>query len=190
MNPQAQPKPNKPSVLDTVFGGTTHNKEAANLVPQPSGSDTPRTDLAIINTEDVRIGKWSWWVHADFSRTLERENSALKLRAEQAERKLKNKCEHCGSDHIYHGPPDCPSCGAPNCCQPCCRITTLEKERDALQSKLQRLERYQLQMEAACHTGTATDRQMLSHGLELQRALSEDLQSKLSVAEQKLNTKL
>ena len=36
------------------------------------------------------------------------------------------RCEHCGSDKIYSGPPDCPDCGAPNCCQTCCKIATQE----------------------------------------------------------------
>ena len=44
-------------------------------------------------------------------------------------------CDVCGSDQIYHGPPDCPMCGAPNCCQECCRQMTLELERDRLRAK-------------------------------------------------------
>ena len=42
------------------------------------------------------------------------------------------RCEHCGSDKMYSGPPDCPDCGAPNCCQTCCKITTLELRRDEI----------------------------------------------------------
>lgn len=33
---------------------------------------------------------------------------------------MSEKCEYCGTD-IYCGPPDCPKCGAPNCCPKCCR---------------------------------------------------------------------
>lgn len=33
--------------------------------------------------------------------------------------KRTNPCEHCGTE-IYSGPPDCPRCGAPNCCPKCC----------------------------------------------------------------------
>jgi hypothetical protein len=32
---------------------------------------------------------------------------------------VKNPCERCGTQ-IYSGPPDCPRCGAPNCCPKCC----------------------------------------------------------------------
>ena len=34
---------------------------------------------------------------------------------------MSERCEHCGCDKIYSGPPDCPRCGAPNCCEVCCR---------------------------------------------------------------------
>ena len=37
------------------------------------------------------------------------------------------RCEHCGAD-VYSGPPDCPRCGAPNCCPQCCKIDTLERQ--------------------------------------------------------------
>lgn len=41
---------------------------------------------------------------------------------------MKESCEHCGSTLIYYGPPNCPSCGAPNCCQTCCKLTSLEQQ--------------------------------------------------------------
>lgn len=58
---------------------------------------------------------------------------------EQELEKLKKvkRCEHCGSDKIYNGPPDCPTCGAPNCCQTCCQLTTTENERDQLRAELE-----------------------------------------------------
>jgi hypothetical protein len=31
------------------------------------------------------------------------------------------RCEHCGGTNIYSGPPDCPRCGAPVCCEDCCK---------------------------------------------------------------------
>jgi hypothetical protein len=34
-------------------------------------------------------------------------------------------CDNCG-DTLYHGPPDCPRCGAPNCCQRCCKEAEME----------------------------------------------------------------
>ena len=43
------------------------------------------------------------------------------------------RCEHCGSDKIYSGPPDCPDCGAPNCCQTCCKIATQEMRIEELE---------------------------------------------------------
>lgn len=46
----------------------------------------------------------------------------------------RNRCRHCGSDRIYSGPPDCPTCGAPNCCQTCCKITALELRLSALEA--------------------------------------------------------
>ena len=49
------------------------------------------------------------------------------------------RCDHCGCDRIYSGPPDCPRCGAPNCCEICCneqtqadRIAELEAEKKSL----------------------------------------------------------
>jgi hypothetical protein len=44
-----------------------------------------------------------------------------------------NRCEHCGAT-LYSGPPDCPRCGAPQCCPSCCRVAEVEArlaERDA-----------------------------------------------------------
>jgi hypothetical protein len=54
------------------------------------------------------------------------EATAVAKQLEQAE-KVSNKprCEHCGSDRIYSGPPD-HICGAPVCCTVCCREATLE----------------------------------------------------------------
>lgn len=67
-------------------------------------------------------------------------NNALREKLQQTEKErdeLKNKwhCEHCGSDRIYSGPPDCPTCGAPNCCQTRCKVATLERELDALKKE-------------------------------------------------------
>jgi hypothetical protein len=50
---------------------------------------------------------------------------------------MSEQCEHCGSDKIYHGPPDCPSCGAPNCCQICCKINTLEMQLEKAKKALE-----------------------------------------------------
>lgn len=57
------------------------------------------------------------------------------IRALQSELR-RPRCEHCGSDRIYSGPPDCPGCGAPNCCQTCCKTAELENRIDRLQSEL------------------------------------------------------
>jgi hypothetical protein len=48
--------------------------------------------------------------------------------ARQRDAKREDVCEHCGSNRIYSGPPACPMCGAPICCQTCCKITTLEND--------------------------------------------------------------
>lgn len=47
------------------------------------------------------------------------------------------RCEHCGCDKIYSGPPDCPRCGAPNCCEVCCIMNT----KDTRIALLERRER-------------------------------------------------
>lgn len=46
---------------------------------------------------------------------VERENDRL-----LAERH--NACEECGSTRHRSGPPDCPRCGAPQCCEMCCNV--------------------------------------------------------------------
>jgi hypothetical protein len=48
-----------------------------------------------------------------------------KARAEEAERKLKNACEHCGSTKIWAS--GCPRCSAPVCCDSCCQIADTER---------------------------------------------------------------
>lgn len=53
---------------------------------------------------------------------------------------LKETCEHCGSNRIYHGPPDCPTCGAPNCCQTCCKIDSLLAENAKKDERIRELE--------------------------------------------------
>lgn len=57
---------------------------------------------------------------------LTRDGMITKLQEELRQAKGRERCEHCGSNDIYHGPPDCPLCGAPNCCRVCCRIVFLE----------------------------------------------------------------
>jgi hypothetical protein len=54
------------------------------------------------------------------------------LEAEQAG----ERCEHCGCDKIYSGPPDCSRCGAPVCCEICCKEQALNDHIEALQAKL------------------------------------------------------
>lgn len=62
--------------------------------------------------------------------------SALRERVAELEKEKSRRCEHCGSDRIYSGPPDCPGCGAPVCCQVCCKENTLTMERDALRERV------------------------------------------------------
>lgn len=54
---------------------------------------------------------------------------------------LKETCEHCGSNRIYHGPPDCPMCGAPNCCQTCCKIDSLLAENAKKDERIRELQK-------------------------------------------------
>lgn len=50
----------------------------------------------------------------------------------------RGSCPHCGA-FLYSGPPDCPGCGAPQCCRQCCTIQNLRDERDALRAENARL---------------------------------------------------
>lgn len=61
-------------------------------------------------------------------RKQERDELKHQLSAAQAEvKRLKGSiCEHCGSNHIRLN--GCPRCGAPQCCDNCCQITTLEQK--------------------------------------------------------------
>jgi len=67
------------------------------------------------------------------------ENNNLKFGLNQE--RGKPRCEHCGSDHmILMG---CPRCGAPQCCDQCCQITTLTDRVERLQSDLTRQESHE-----------------------------------------------
>lgn len=57
-----------------------------------------------------------------------------KARAEEAERKLKNACEHCGSIKIWAS--GCPRCSAPVCCDSCCQIADTERRLHIAERKL------------------------------------------------------
>ena len=46
------------------------------------------------------------------------------------------RCDHCGCDRIYSGPPDCPRCGAPNCCEVCCNEQTQADRIAELEERL------------------------------------------------------
>jgi hypothetical protein len=55
---------------------------------------------------------------------------------------VNERCEYCGCDKIYSGPPDCPRCGAPVCCEVCCREETIKqciKELKARQTYLPKI---------------------------------------------------
>jgi hypothetical protein len=58
------------------------------------------------------------------------------LTAQLAE-KDKKRCEHCGSDHLVD---NCLRCGAPQCCDVCCLITTLQFENSAQAKRIEELE--------------------------------------------------
>jgi hypothetical protein len=49
---------------------------------------------------------------------------------------VSERCEYCGCDKIYSGPPDCPRCGAPVCCEVCCREETMKQCIEALEAQL------------------------------------------------------
>ena len=65
------------------------------------------------------------------------ENMLRQCEAKVAELEA-DRCDDCGTI-LYSGPPDCPMCGAPVCCEQCCRIeylkakvAELRKENDDL----------------------------------------------------------
>lgn len=63
--------------------------------------------------------------------------------------KLKSKiCDICGSNRLINYAPGCPRCGAPNCCDTCCKtavleskLDTSERQRDAATARAERLSR-------------------------------------------------
>jgi len=63
----------------------------------------------------------------DLAREAETEIEALKS----------NRCDECGTK-LSSYPSGCPLCGAPVCCQSCCKIDHYSKELDALRGKVQR----------------------------------------------------
>ena len=52
-----------------------------------------------------------------------------------------DRCEDCGAK-LYSGPPDCFMCGAPNCCQQCCKITHQANRIIELKAELKSRECY------------------------------------------------
>lgn len=60
--------------------------------------------------------------------------------AKAVEEANKHCCETCGS-RLYSGPPDCYYCGAPNCCQSCCRISTIQRLCNELLQLINQYER-------------------------------------------------
>ena len=50
------------------------------------------------------------------------------------------RCSHCDCDKIYSGPPDCPRCGAPVCCEICCKEQALKDRIEQLEATIKRIE--------------------------------------------------
>lgn len=63
---------------------------------------------------------------------------------------------------------------------------SLERRLAEANKELTQHRRYQLQMAGACHAGSATEKQILCHNLELQRNLTEDLTTKLAEANREI----
>lgn len=108
-------------------GAAELSEMLAGLQQQPC----PRCAELEQKLESIRMLIVRWQGSCSSSRLLEEINeciSAWNKRAGEAEKerddlkaKLGQQCEHCGYFAIYSGPPDCPYCGAPNCCQHCCQ---------------------------------------------------------------------
>jgi len=58
---------------------------------------------------------------------------------------MSERCEHCGCDRIYSGPPDCPRCGAPVCCEICCKEQALKDRIKALEAALEQEKKYDIE---------------------------------------------
>lgn len=67
---------------------------------------------------------------AKYERILKLEAQVRRL---ERERELANRCEHCGAQ-VSSYPKGCPTCGAPNCCQMCCKVEHLTRELEQAQA--------------------------------------------------------
>ena len=82
-------------------------------------------------------------------------------------------CERHGCK-VYSGPPDCPTCGAPVCCQFCCYEAGLESRLAAAEKRAEEAERERHADRAALHVATAS--------LGQERSKSEALARECGVA--------
>lgn len=123
-----------PTVMDWV-GQPEWQKLFAESVNKEM--DRLRAELAKLRRN---VGTLYEWIQGNTSLTGKQKEAANFL-FEQLDKGVKDnkkeRCEHCGSDRIYHGPPVCPGCGAPNCCQTCCKVATLEKELATAKAELE-----------------------------------------------------
>lgn len=103
--------------------------------------------------------------------SLRNERDAALARAEQAEAQLalhqRDACEHCGSKRIVNSRPGCLHCGAPNCCQTCCEVATLESD----------LAQARAQLALCAENTTAAD---LAQEVECLKAEKEALRAELA----------
>jgi len=118
---------------------------AYKLVPMADGMPGAYQRLGILGAEHKQYKSNAEYLAKEL-KVWEDKCNSITTRNQQAqetirrlEKELGNRCEHCGAK-LYSGPPDCPGCGAPNCCPQCCKILNLEDERDDLKKELTRLQ--------------------------------------------------
>lgn len=90
--------------------------------------------------ENVAGTQWYWRNNADEivdSTSPNRLARAYQEARREIERLTRDRCEDCGSK-VSSYPKGCPQCGAPECCQSCCKRHTAESALAALREQAER----------------------------------------------------
>lgn len=81
----------------------------------------------VVGVVNRAIGLQTPTSYVDWRKAELAQHGALRVENEQLKAKLSNRCDECGA-RTYSGPPGCPTCGAPNCCQQCCMADNLKAQ--------------------------------------------------------------
>lgn len=88
----------------------------------------------VVGVVNRAIGLQTPTSYVDWRKAELAQHGALRVENEQLKAELSNRCDECGA-RTYSGPPDCPTCGAPNCCQQCCMIAHLKAQLAAAEKR-------------------------------------------------------